>query len=450
MKIVVDEAKKYNSLPKVLIIGEVFGAHGGGGITLGKLFEKWPAETLAIAELPCNLDKNDFNKCNNCYSFGHLEKVYRFPFNRLFTQHQSQRIREISVKSLQRYGRTNKANRFKSAFFEKVFQLFNLNSLYSSKISPCFLKWIAEFKPNYIYVQPNSPFKIEIVNQIYSITRIPYIVHVMDDYIVSWYKQGIFSPFLKRILYKSVRILFTHAYKRIAICEYMATEYSKKYKVHFEYLHNSICVDRWRQASETLASTEMLNKSIKLLHLGRISFPVINSLMLAAKAIEDLNSNDIKIELHIYSFDYSSESSKIFSSINAVYVYPPVKYEQVPRLIKQHDLLLLPLDFDRKTIQYTRLSFSTKAPEFMASGKPIIVLAPKESALSIHAQKYGWAITVNRPKIFEIQKAIMSVINSPELVNVITEKALRFAVEHCDAWNLGEKFINLFSGDRDA
>lgn len=436
-------------MPRVLIIGEVFGPHGGGGITLGKLFDKWPSKCLAIAEMPYNLAKNDYIKCQNCYSLGHLEKVYFYPFNRLFRQHQSQPIYKKSIKSVQNNEQENARNWCRSIILKKVLHVFNLDSFYISNTSNKFLEWVTDFKPSYIYVQPNAPFKIEIVNQLHSVTKIPYIVHVMDDYITSWYDSGIFSPLLRRKLSKSVRVLFSHAFKRVAICEHMAVEYSKKYKVHFEYIHNSISIERWRNAIETLPSEKVQERKIKLLHLGRISFPVLDSLMLIAKAVENLNRNNFKVELHIYSFDYSSETIELFSTNKAVYLYPPVEHEQVPLLINQHDVLLLPLDFNKKAVRYTRLSFSTKAPEFMASGKPIIVLAPKESALSIHAQKYGWAAIVNHSKTRDLENAITNLLSDMEMVNKIIRNAMTYAIEHCDDQKVSQKFANLFPVDLD-
>ena len=49
-------------------------------------------------------------------------------------------------------------------------------------------------------------------------------------------------------------------------------------------------------------------------------------------------------------------------------------------VITNADLLVVPVNFDRRSVRYLRLSFPAKLPAYMASGTPILAYGPTEMA----------------------------------------------------------------------
>jgi glycosyltransferase involved in cell wall biosynthesis len=80
------------------------------------------------------------------------------------------------------------------------------------------------------------------------------------------------------------------------------------------------------------------------------------------------------------------------------------------------DLLILPLSFNRAIRRFLALSMPTKTTSYMASGTPILVYAPPDTALTEYARDSGWAGVVSRRSTSELAQAIR---------RLCTDRALR-------------------------
>lgn len=67
--------------PKVIIFGQPFNNHTGGGITLTNLFKGWPKEKIAVAYPGHGLSNVTTNVCDTFYQLGSDEYKWIFPFN---------------------------------------------------------------------------------------------------------------------------------------------------------------------------------------------------------------------------------------------------------------------------------------------------------------------------------------------------------------------------------
>ena len=76
------------------------------------------------------------------------------------------------------------------------------------------------------------------------------------------------------------------------------------------------------------------------------------------------------------------------------------------RLLSGADVLVLALDFDPRSVAYTRLSLPTKIPAYLISGTPILAYGPIEAAQIRLAKNDGWAHVVTRRDPAELKSAI--------------------------------------------
>jgi len=87
----------------------------------------------------------------------------------------------------------------------------------------------------------------------------------------------------------------------------------------------------------------------------------------------------------------------------------------------------LPYDFSRESIQFISYSMPTKATEYMISGTPIIIFAPKETAIVKYAKRYGWAKVVTENHIDSLREAIEQLVLNINDRHQIAQNALKTA-----------------------
>jgi glycosyltransferase involved in cell wall biosynthesis len=115
----------------------------------------------------------------------------------------------------------------------------------------------------------------------------------------------------------------------------------------------------------------------------------------------------------------------------------------IPSLLAEYDLLLLPLDFTEAGFKYAQYSLPTKASEYMISGTPILVFAPKETAISKFCSdnECGYCVVEQSKK--KIKEAIQFLINNEDCRIKISQNAVRLAKDLFDEDKVRNRFQQL-------
>lgn len=438
------------SYSKVLIVGESFHTHSGGGITQSNLFKFWPQDKIAI--IPYEKGVSDPLVCNKIYSLNEKEIKYLFPFNLLnkISQHTNRYLNKIQDSNLisklsqddelnSKLGSQVIAQRARTlsdvniqlktiktlkTIYGHISGFFGIDHIKSKiVISSELLNWIDEFKPDLIYAQFATLDKIRFVYNLKRETNIPLVIHFMDDWPSVLVSPGIFHNYWKKIINKELRSLIDSADACIAISKKMADEFKIRYNRNFSYYHNPVDVDDWLPYSKTSWDA---GSSFKILYAGRGGKSILKSIKTIAQSIQKLNNKYEKIEFHIYTKDFT-EVELLFSKMSAIYVHKPIPdYDQIPQLFCSYDLLVLPLDFDSK---FLTLSMPTKVSEYMISGTPTLIFAPKNTALTEYAMNYQWGYVISNNEESEIEIAILDFVHNESTRRKYGLKAKEIAIE---------------------
>jgi glycosyltransferase involved in cell wall biosynthesis len=422
--------------PKVLIVGHPFNKLSGGGITISNLFLNWPKDRIAIAVNKQNADNNDFKLCPTVYQLGSLEYKILFPFNYFFGKQKS----GLVLESASGFGLSNKQQgRLKATiyhFAKFIFFYFGLNYIFFRfYITPAFVQWIESFQPDIIYTQLAKIELIQLVKELKNKLNKPLVIHIMDDW-PNTQAQGPFSKFWQKIIKSRFEEILRITDKLLCISEGMSIEYEKRYHIQSKPFHNPVEIKKW-----IFQDNRQQNHTFSILYTGRVGLSNSNSLLTICKAIENMVKNGMSIDFNIYSPDFSKVPALNLTKYKGVCLFPPVRHDEMPALLSRHDLLLLPLDFDEYGSNYAKFSMPTKASEYMVSRKPILVFAHAESALLLHAQKYGWALTVDKNEISEIQNGIELLYKDASLREKLGTTAFEYALENYDAKKVRAKFL---------
>jgi glycosyltransferase involved in cell wall biosynthesis len=428
------------SYPRILIVGQQFNKKSGAGITLTNLFYDWDKNNIAVAA--SEIYNPDFSVCDKYYLIGDQEIKRGFPFNLKFSEeHQKSNVigESINQKSI-----LNRPKQTESKLGKIKDQLLFLTGQIHRRrkfvISKEFSEWINEFSPEIIYSQLSSLELIHFISKLKEHLNKPLVIHLMDDWpkTISNRQTGIFRTYWAHLIDKELRKLFNKADVLLSISEAMSEEYLIRYGKIFLPFHNPINVEDW---TSSIKKDYTRKDTFIILYAGRIGTGLQNCLLSVAYSIKNLVNKGLKIEFHIQSVT-DNPVLKELNKFDFVTLRSQVSYDQLPQIFSSVDLLLLPNDFDEKSVSFLKYSMPTKASEYMVSGTPILVFSSSETAITKHAFKYDWAYVVSEDSNEKIESAIKKLYEDENLRKNIGCRAKEFAIMHFESGKIRENFKN--------
>ena len=220
----------------------------------------------------------------------------------------------------------------------------------------------------------------------------------------------------------------------------MSSEYLRRYNRKFIAFHNPI------ELPENISRSNLQinnGEAFKILYVGRIGTANEHSIHFFANTISNCIYENYNIQFDIYTPDFDSEKSKLIANLKNIAVLPPVEHKAVPGLLKQYNLLLLPLDFTERGKKFAQYSIPTKASEYMISGTPILVFAPAETAVSSFFRYHECGYCLAQQSEQAIRDALLVLINNKEYRNRISNNSVKVAAKLFNATEVREKFQDL-------
>jgi len=413
--------------PKILIIGETFRNDTGGGITLRNLFSNWPNNKLAVIT---QSDLNDEKICLNYYKIGANEnrfiKILKFLFSvgkfKYFTS--SNIILKNNDLGINFHIKILFLNLVKKTIGALSHFLGIHHMLHSNRLSNLLLSWINEFDPDVIYIQPNSLQIILLVDKLVLKVNKPIVIHIVDDYRKTKNKFGLLYYYFEKKIEHEVTQLVNRASLRFSICEEMSEEYLTRFGEVFIPIHNPVQIERWNKKKYKYDS--IISNEFRIVYAGRIGVANRKAINQLIDLVLSLNKEKQLICFDIYSVDHDEIIINRLKDIKSIRHHGFIPHDSLPATLSNYDLLFLPLSTSSRSLNYTRLSMPTKASEYMATGIPIIVYAPKQTALYRYAEKYKWAFVASN--LHELKKGVMLLLGSDSARNEFSEKAIELAI----------------------
>jgi glycosyltransferase involved in cell wall biosynthesis len=430
--------------PKILIIGQSFNKKSGGGVTISNLFKGWPKDRLVVASNTNLYSDLDTSVCDTYYQLGYNNKLHPFPLNIILPEIKCG-ILPVSNNSNTATAATTpvKSGRYKFIYsiITALLHFFGLyNVFYKLKITPEFKKWLTEYNPDIIYTQLASVELIRFVDDVHELTKKPIAIHIMDDWPLTINKPGIFYTYWQNIIDKEFRKLMDKSAILMSISDAMGDEYKLRYGKTFIPFHNPIDINYWKPA---VAKDYAIKNNFTILYAGRIGFGIESSIAQIADAVNEIAVTNKNIVFEIQTGD-TEALQKMVKFTDHVKWMPPIAYTTLPEKFSGVDLLLLPQDFDKKSVQFLKYSFPTKVSEYMISGTPILVYGDERTGLTKYALKEKWAYIVTENDKTALCKAILDLYNNQALRKELAERAQQIAVEREDAVIVRENFRKAF------
>jgi glycosyltransferase involved in cell wall biosynthesis len=438
-----------NRYPKVLIIGETFRLNGGGGITLVNLFKGWNQDQLAI--ITERIHETSFQSgCKKFYRLGKSEIRMPFPFNFINKIPTSGdfSVSENKSKTLSQQIKPNIIQRIKfniEDLYYKILILLGLtHAKYRISLSDSLLKWIKDFSPDIIYAQPFKYSDMVFAKELKEKTGLPLAIHLMDDSVSFLNTPNLFNFYWKKKINSTFKQLVNVSDIHLCISDAMAREYFNRYKKTFIPFRNPIEIEAWTPYVKQNWSSDK-TQEVNIIYTGRLAVPNIHALYTFCQVVESLNSKGYHVKLSIYSIDSNPKFKELIKHLDSIRIFNSVPFDKIPELVTKFDIAFLPIDFTEKGMKYARYSISTKTSEYMISGVPILLFAPKQVALTLYAEENNCMYSVTENNLDTLADALEKLINDNQLREILAKKAFAIAKSDSDALVVREKFVKILT-----
>ena len=424
--------------PRILVVGHIYN-NTGIGITLTNLFAKIPKENIAFVSINENFSNQNYN---TCFLLGKKEYNYIFPLNWMM---------KISDSKIISPGNILVANHKKGKKWQFYYKFLNpfLHGigLYDDriryKVSDDLENWIKSYNPDIIYSALGSYSMCCFFKKIMDcFPEKRYAVHLMDDWLHSQANNKlIFRKKYENKLDFVFRSILTRTQIKIVISEKMAKEYSRIYREKFIWFHNPVDTNRF------YAENRPSRPGKSIIYIGKINkdnYDVINDLIMALPAINERKN----CHLQIYTPTEKTYLNSKLSLNQFVTLHQAVPYETIPTILSQGDLLFLPLSFRKESIRYTRLSISTKLSEYMATGRPLLVYAPENIAITefVRNNECAFILSEKNPEILA-EKIIFILTAQEKDIKSVVNKAVQISREKFDYDRVTSQFSKLWDDE---
>lgn len=278
-------------------------------------------------------------------------------------------------------------------------------------------RFIDGYKPDVVFCpQLGNPKMWRLEKLVKGMTDIPFVAFTGDD--EASYQQVSKSPlfWLRRWychngLKNSVKI-FSHYFMH---SKEQAQDYTNEYGVPTSTLYK--CGD---------FSNEFVKKSvgspIRLVYAGRLYCNRWKTLAEIGKALYEINKHGERMVLDIYTQEaLTNEQRKALSPENSVYMKGSVNPQQLKEVYRNADIALHVESMDKKNRLATRVSFSTKIIDLMASSCAILAVCWNRHCGYQYLRDNNAAFCVDNYS--DILPMLQRIVDNPSLVQNYAQKA---------------------------
>ncbi|HCC94229.1 MAG TPA: glycosyltransferase family 1 protein [Flavobacteriaceae bacterium] len=299
-------------------------------------------------------------------------------------------------------------------------------------------KFIDDFNPDIVFCpRLLTPKLLRLENIVSKMTNAPFVAFTADD--EASLKQKNYSPlyWLKRICFRKAFQKHVNLYKHyFMFSEEQAEDYNSAYNISTSTLFKSGNFDKKLEEKN-------INTPIKLVYAGRLYCNRWKTLVEISKALKQINADELKMTLDIFTQEkVTTEQRKALMLSNDVVLHKPVKPEELISIYKNADIALHVESFDKKYKYATRVSFSTKIIDLMASTCAIIAICWDKHAGFQYLKKNDAAFCISDAE--QIKSMLEKIVNNPQLIRTYSRKAFECGKINHNNLLIENKIRNVF------
>lgn len=273
------------------------------------------------------------------------------------------------------------------------------------------LNKIREFNPEVVYTLGASIFSLNLAYYISVKYNIPIVLHHMDNWRETTYSKLPFARYPRKKLSHLLEKVESRMNYGMTISDEMASKYEQITGKNYLSLMHTVQIDNVSCRKSEIADT------VNFVYAGGLHLERWKVLKDIEKAIKELKITNKKVCLNI--FTTQSDKAKYEHQFDECMVkfHDFLPHNEVYKIYDLADILIHVESFDPEIINFTKFSLSTKIPEYLASGRPILCYAPMNIASSkyILETKSGLSVS-NYTQLIDATKRLIEDENLREVM----------------------------------
>lgn len=419
--------------PRILVISNnSFSDTTNNGKTLASFFEEYPAHN--IAQLYFSAEAPNNKRYYNYFKIADSDIV------KCVLKKKDTCGNIVNSKSVIKDTDSKKKNNSLAEILKKYdFARIMREILWKSKKwkTKLFNQWLDEFHPEIIFLcAGDSGFAYDITKYIQNKYDTKLVVYITDDYILPRKTISAFWWVRRNYVLNKMRDAVCKSDLFVTISEQMREEYKQVFG------KDSILAVNMTESMKD-GSICFENKNVlTLVYAGGLHYRRYVTLNLLAKSLKKYNEdleNKQKAYLKIYSGQKPSQKVLKYLNLEGASEFcgelNPLQLKQV---LNSCDIPVHVESFDRKSIESTRLSISTKIPEYLSLEKPVLAIGPDKIASMEYLKDSAFCITNENNIYFHLQR----LFTSNELREKLSLLALQKYEENHKKEEVSQKFIS--------
>ncbi|MBQ8429665.1 MAG: hypothetical protein IJX30_06175 [Clostridia bacterium] len=288
--------------------------------------------------------------------------------------------------------------------------------------------FLDDYNPDIIFTVLSDSVPLNrIIRFVQSYTKKPLALYAWDDnYSV---KTSGVSP-LKKINRLISRSSMRKTVKK-ASQFYVISQIQKK---EYEYWFQRDCkvLTKSEDFSMEPCFKENFGKPLRLVFTGNIGMNRWKSLGMIARALQRINTDEIKAQLYIYSGNTPTEEIKEALQIGkSSFFMGSIPADEVADLQNKADILVHVEGLDKKSQKEVHQSFSTKLVDYFKAARPILAVGPKNVASIEHLRENNCALLAETEE--ELIERLLVAINDHDKLQLLAKNAYECGKNNHDA-----------------
>lgn len=292
--------------------------------------------------------------------------------------------------------------------------------------------FVRGFAPDVIFAPLcYSMYVLAVQRYVISLAGCPAVTYIYDD--LYSLRQVNFSPmywlcrFRQRRLIRKTLPFYRFAY---TMCAQQAREFGRYFDIPMRVLPK--CAGTVQQPERPADGT------VRLIYAGGVYYGRDKTLAAVASAVRELNAAGMSARLDVYtSSPLKKAAAAALDDGQCCFVHAAIPADDLRRTYAQSDIALHVESFDKKNALITRLSFSTKIVDCLASGCAVLAACPEMNAGWQYLKNTGAAYCVDKPA--EIGAAVRALVQDKALRVEYERRARACAIQGHDAPSIREQ-----------
>lgn len=291
--------------------------------------------------------------------------------------------------------------------------------------NPSLVDWLDDFRPEIVFFCGGDAAALyPKVTSLADRYEARLVFYITDDYVLRTRSRNFATRAMRWWTRREFTRLASHADLVLTIGESMSSTYEREFGINSVPVMNMVAVPEAQPAPRLRGSPA---EPIILLFAGSLHSNRWQVLALLAERVEHLVASGIPLRMLVFGPEPSAEELAHLDRPPLCQHGGLLTPAELKVAIAEADVLVHVEADDDASMQATRLSISTKIPEYLASGRSILALGPRGLASIDYLARYGAAIVLEPNDTDGLDQALRSLALDPNLSGGLTSRAFSLA-----------------------